>query len=144
MSDSFICYSVWTSVEKRVPRSRIDNVNVYCCIEQITPHEEGSPSIMLENPLQNTRLIMKVRLQPLAVNVDVIQNPWPDEHEKYRELIQEIAVNTFRAWLANPEAEAWKKLRKMAGKPKREPLFSIPQKGLDDMLEQNLTVQFQQ
>lgn len=144
MPDSFTKYSVWASVEKRAPRSRINNVNVHCCIEQVIPHEEGSPSLMLENPLQNTRLIMKVRLQPLAVNVDVIQNPWPDEHEKYRELIQDIAVNVFRAWLSNPEAEAWKKLHKMAGKPKREPLFDIPQKGLDDMLKQNLTVQFQQ
>lgn len=144
MPDSFTKYSVWASVEKRTPRSRIDNVNVHCCIEQVIPHEEGSPSLMLENPLQNTRLIMKVRLQPLAVNVDVIQNPWPDEHEKYRELIQDIAVNVFRAWLANPAAGAWKKLRKIAGKPKREPLFDIPQKGLDDMLEQDLTVKFQQ
>lgn len=144
MSNSFIRYSVWASVEKRVPRSRTDNVNVHCCIEQVTPHEEGSPSLMLENPLQNTRLLMKVRLQPLAVNVDFIQNPWPDEHEKYRELIQDIAVNVLRAWLTNPEADAWKQLHKIAGKPKRELLFDIPQKGLDDMLEQNLTVQFQQ
>jgi hypothetical protein len=99
---------------------------------------------MLENPLQNTRLLAKARLNPSAVNVDVIQNSWTDEHEKYRELIQDIAVNVFRAWLANPAAGAWKKLRKIAGKPKREPLFDIPQKGLDDMLKQDLTVQFQQ
>jgi hypothetical protein len=50
----------------------------------------------------------------------------------------------FRAWLSNPADCAWKKLRKIAGKPKREPLFDIPQKGLDDMLKQNLTIQFQQ
>lgn len=144
MPNSFIHYSVWASVEKRVPRSRIDNVNVHCCIERVTPHEEGSPSIMLENPLQNTRLVMKARLQPSAVNVDVIQNPWTDEHEKYRELIQEIAVVVLRGWLLNPEADGWKKLRKIAGKPKREWLVDVPQKVLDEMLEQNLTVQFQQ
>ena len=142
MSDSFTRYSVWVSVEKRTPRSRIDNANVHVCIEQVIPHEDGSPSVLLENPLQNTRLIMKVRLQPLAVNVDVIQNPWSDEHEKYRELIQEISVEVFRQWLANPAAGAWKKLRKIAGKPKREPLFDIPQKGLDDMLARNLTIKF--
>lgn len=144
MSNSFIRYSVWASVEKRAPKQRVDNVNVYCCIEQITPREDGSPSIMLENPLQNTRLVMKVRLQPSAVKVDVIQNPWPDEHEKYRELIQEFAVQVFRAWLTDPAADVWKKLRKMAGKPQREPLFDITRKGLDDMLKQNLTIQFQQ
>ena len=142
MSDSFTRYSVWVSVEKRAPRSRIDNANVHVCIEQVIPHEDGSPSVLLENPLQNTRLIMKVRLQPLAVNVDVIQNPWTDEHEKYRELIQEISVELFRQWLANPAAGAWKKLRKIAGKPKREPLFDVPQKGLDDMLARNLTIKF--
>lgn len=144
MPDPYTRYSVWVSVEKRVPRSRIDNANVHVCIEQVTPREDGSPSVLLETPEKNTRLIMKVRLQPMAVNVDVIQNPWPDEHEKYRELIQDIAVNVFRAWLSNPADCAWKKLRKIAGKPKREPLFDIPQKGLDDMLKQNLTIQFQQ
>lgn len=144
MPDSFIRYSVWASVEKRAPKSRVDKVNVYCCIEQVIPHEEGSPSLMLENPLQNTRLVMKVRLQPSAIKVDVIQNPWPDEHEKYRELIQEIAVVVLRSWLRNPAADGWKKLRKIAGKPKREWLYDVPQKVLDEMLEQNLTVQFQQ
>ena len=144
MSNSFTRYSVWASVEKRAPRSRTDNVNIHCCIEQITPHEEGSPSLMLENPLQNTRLLAKARLNPSAVNVDVIQNPWTDEHEKYRELIQEIAVVVLRAWLFNPTANGWKKLRKIAGKPKRESLFDVSQMALDEMLEQNLTVQFQQ
>lgn len=141
--ESYLAYRVWSTPLKRIPRQKFLEIAVYVSKENVTDHEDGSSSIMLEEPRKNTEQILLVGLSPNEMGVLENRYEWTLGAEAHQDILQEIAFSVLHSWVSNPKRNVVKHFTQTAGKKKRDFLFTIPVSGLEEMLAKGLTVTFQ-
>lgn len=133
-------YNVWLVVDSYNNRVPIYRYSVYVALEKVIPHNEGSPGILLEEPIKNTAKLFTAELCGSKLSKEEDTSSWESAPEEHKENLSDIAFSVFTGWLNTNEAKSKKTLREYCRKKLRVFLFAIPVSGLEEMIEKNLTV----
>lgn len=143
--DKVETYSVWFIASRVIPRRRYLKFEIFVTKQCASKHPDGSESILVEKPRENTNQILEMRLCNDEVGISKDLFEWTltdDENREHQNLLQEIAYNVLLATIQK-ESGVTEVIEKYVKKKIRHFLFDIPVKGLEDMIAQNLTLTLQ-
>lgn len=143
--DKVETYSVWFIASRVIPRRRYLKFEIFVTKQCVSKRPDGSESILVEKPRENTNQILEMRLCNAEIGIYKDLFEWTltdDENREHQNLLQEIAYNVLLATMQK-ESGVTEVIDKYVKKKIRHFLFDIPVKGLEDMLAQNLTLALQ-